>query len=238
MVASSHGPDSTAVQSYFDYVAEGWSAHYASDGTMAGRIERFLDAVQDPVRPDLRVLDFGCGSGELARAMAAKGWGVTGCDISRKMLQIAKDAPGGDDVDWRAVETAGNLPFGGGVFDLVTASSVFEYIAAPEASLAELCRILIPGGLLLLTVPDMRHPARLAEERSRQSLVGRLKRGLRHFVQGGADTDYWKYSVQRHTPGEWHAMLRAVGFVSIRVGSCDDPLLLLAGRTLETGDMS
>ena len=237
-MASSHGPDNAAVQSYFDYVAEGWSAHYGPNGAMVGRIARFLDAVPGPVRPDLRVLDFGCGSGELACAMAAKGWGVIGCDISRKMLQIAKGAPGGDDVDWLPVETAGNLPFGSGVFDLVTASSVFEYISAPEASLAELRRVLIPGGLLLLTVPDMRHPVRLAEERRRHSLIGRLKRGLSQFVQGGADTDYWNYSVQRHMPGEWHAMLCAVGFVSIRVASCDDPLLLLAGRTAESGDMS
>jgi ubiquinone/menaquinone biosynthesis C-methylase UbiE len=235
VTASPRDPGGGAVQSYFDRVAAHWSAHYMPGGLMESRIARFLAAAEPVARPDLRVLDFGCGSGELARAMAGQGWRVNACDISREMLRAAEAAPGGDGVEWRAVQSGGALPFADGSFDLVTASSVFEYIAAPEAGLAELCRVLAPGGLLLITVPDMRHPVRLAEEKSRHSLGGRVKRGLRRIARGGAETDYLKYSIQRPTPEEWCALLRIAGFAPQPFPACDEPLLLLAALKKEKG---
>lgn len=217
------------VQSYFDGVAGSWSDHYAPGGRMAGRIERFTAACEAYSRAQMRVLDFGCGSGELAVALAQKGWRVTGCDISGEMLRHAEAAPGGGGVTWQALDVAGGvtLPFDGESFDLAVASSVFEYVLHPEAHLKELCRILMPGGHLLVTVPDMRHDVRIKEESQRHDLRGRVARFVRRVRARGEDTDYYGYSVTRHAPEHWIKMLSTCGFTPEPLPNCEDPLLLL-----------
>ena len=218
-----------SVQSYFDGVAGCWSENYAPGGAMHARVERFIVAGAEDAPPDARVLDFGCGSGELARAMAKRGWRVTGCDISREMLRIAEAAPGGGSVAWHAIEPAAKLPFDAASFDLATASSVFEYISDPAASLKELHRTLLPGGRVLLTVPDMRHTVRIAEEKNRYHRGRHLLRWVRSVVTRGEDADYLPYSLSRPTPEGWLDLLRASGFAPCPPAACTDPLLLLKG---------
>ena len=216
-----------SVHSYFDGVAGRWSANYARGGVMRARIERFIDACAKSAAPDMRVLDFGCGSGELARAMAARGWRVTGCDMSREMLRIAESAPGGGTVEWRAVQPAAKLPFADDSFAIATASSVFEYIPQPAASLKELHRVLLPQGRILLTVPDMRHAVRIAEEKNRHSLRGHIMRWARRVWARGEDIDYLPYSLSRPTPEGWLELLRDCAFTPDPLPDCSDPLLLL-----------
>lgn len=218
-----------SVQSYFDSVAGRWSDNYAPGGIMRGRIERFVAACAASVAPNARVLDFGCGSGELACAMAARGWHVTGCDISNEMLRAAETTLGGDKVSWRAIDSSAKLPFAYESFDLAIASSVFEYISEPATSLSEIHRVLVPEGRVLLTVPDMRHPVRIAEEKRRHSLHGKLFRWVRGFLMRGEELDYLPYSISRPAPEEWLEQLRACAFTPHPLADCTDPLLLLEG---------
>ena len=76
----------------FDAKAVTWSAKYAPDGPLAGRLASLSAAVSRYARAGDRVLDLGCGTGELARTLAAAGLRVTGCDISRQMLLRAARA--------------------------------------------------------------------------------------------------------------------------------------------------
>ena len=151
------------VQRLFDAKAATWPQKYAPDGPLAGRLASLLAAVRAHAPSGSRVLDLGCGTGELARALAAAGFGVTGCDISAEMLRQAVGTPGGCagwvrlEPDWRS------LPFASASFDAVVAASVLEYVAEPAAVLAECARVVSSGGVVLYTVPDLRHPARWAE---------------------------------------------------------------------------
>ncbi|MBM3555640.1 MAG: methyltransferase domain-containing protein [Alphaproteobacteria bacterium] len=94
-----------------------------------------------------RVLDVGCGDGSLARAMATAGAAVTGLDSDPAQLAEARRLGGaGEWVEGHA-ET---LPFPDASFDLVTAISVLCFVADAKAAIAEMARVLKPGGRLVI----------------------------------------------------------------------------------------
>ena len=96
------------------------------------------------------VLDFGCGAGRVAAALAGRARSVTGVDVSAAMLAIARArVPGA-----RFIEVDGGaLPLQGAVFDTVLAVDSFPFLVQTEAigpQLAEIARVLRPGGRLLV----------------------------------------------------------------------------------------
>jgi SAM-dependent methyltransferase len=98
-----------------------------------------------------RILDAGCGSGSLFAALRDRGGLVTGIDRSAGMLALARRRLG-DDADLRVAELGGPLPFPDGMFDYVTASLVLHYLEDWGPALAELRRVLKPGGRLIVSV--------------------------------------------------------------------------------------
>ena len=100
------------VRQLFDAKAATWPSKYAPDGRLAGRLTRLADAVAYHVPAGGSVLDLGCGTGELAIALAASGMRATGCDISPEMLRIAAGADAPGTVDWVELEPGWRvLPF-------------------------------------------------------------------------------------------------------------------------------
>ncbi len=152
------------VRSLFDGKAAGWPGKYAADGRLAGRLTQLAAAVRDHAAAGGELLDLGCGSGDLARHLAAAGYRVTGCDISPRMLEQAAAADRGQTVRWAGLEPGWRaLPFAPPSLDAVVASSVLEYVPDPAVVLAECARVLRPGGVLLCTVPRVTHPVRWLE---------------------------------------------------------------------------
>ncbi len=98
-----------------------------------------------------RILDAGCGSGPLFAALRDRGAIVTGFDKSAKMLELARRRLG-DDADLRVADLGSPLPFPDGTFDDVTASLVLHYLGDWGPALAELRRVLRPGGRLISSV--------------------------------------------------------------------------------------
>jgi len=98
-----------------------------------------------------RILDVGCGSGPLFAALRDRGAIVTGIDQSTGMLELARRRLG-DDADLQVAELGSPLPFPSDTFDDVTASLVLHYLEDWGPALAELRRVLKPGGRLIVSV--------------------------------------------------------------------------------------
>ncbi|MEU6064183.1 class I SAM-dependent methyltransferase [Streptomyces sp. NPDC047082] len=98
-----------------------------------------------------RILDAGCGSGPLSAALRDRGAIVTGIDASAGMLALARRRLG-DDVALHMVDLSDRLPFADGAFDDVVASLVLHYLEDWGPTLAELRRVLRPGGRLIASV--------------------------------------------------------------------------------------
>jgi SAM-dependent methyltransferase len=95
------------------------------------------------------LLDVGCGTGHLADELLAAGHRVTALDRLPEALGAARTRAGGLGL---VRADAGRLPLRAGAFDAVTLLDVLEHVD-DAATLAELRRVLRPGGLLVLTVP-------------------------------------------------------------------------------------
>jgi SAM-dependent methyltransferase len=109
------------------------------------------------VGPGTRVLDVGTGPGVVAGAAAARGARVTAVDAEPSMAEAAARHVPGLDV---RVAVLPDLPLPDGEFDAVTGNFVINATGNPAAVLAELRRVLRPGGRLALTCwPESPPPA-------------------------------------------------------------------------------
>jgi len=111
-----------------------------------------------------RLLDVGCAGGFLVATARAQGWRAIGIDLALEACRAATRAAAGPVVqaDARA------LPFGAGALDAVTLVNVLDHTTEPHAVLREAARVLRPGGLLVLRVPNVDFHAPWAH------LLGRL----------------------------------------------------------------
>ncbi len=96
-----------------------------------------------------RVLDAPCGDGSLARALAARGWCVWAGDIATRPFVRA------DRVRFVRLDLDERLPFADHSFDAVVSLEGVEHLLLPARCLAEFCRVLRPGGVLVLTTPNI-----------------------------------------------------------------------------------
>jgi SAM-dependent methyltransferase len=114
------------------------------------------------LRPRDRVLDMGCGAGRHAFEMFRRGADVVAFDQDGDELAAVLDlfaamreageVPAGAEADIKQGDAL-SLPFVDGEFDRVVAAEVLEHIPDDTAAIAELVRVLRPGGTIAVTVP-------------------------------------------------------------------------------------
>ena len=93
----------------------------------------------------VRVLDFGCGAGDMLKALGRLGYDAYGCDIA---------VPAGDSDRIRKIEQRPyRIPYADNFFDVVTSTSVLEHAKNPEEYMPEICRVLKPGGYAMHILP-------------------------------------------------------------------------------------
>lgn len=102
--------------------------------------------------PAGRALDVGCATGDFAWEMGQQpGWAAFGIDISRGAVSYAHSQLGVKG----GVAVLNAAPFADGSFDAITMWNVFEHVYDPRAVIAEAARLLRPGGVLVITHPNL-----------------------------------------------------------------------------------
>ena len=174
---------------------------------------RVVRKLQPQLRSDAKVLDVGCGTGDLSVELFEKtAVQVTGIDFCRPMLELAQaKAP-----HLRFIEgDALRLPFSDAAFDCVTVAFALRNLASVEQGLAELNRVLKPGGMIAVlefsqpTVPGIRQLVRFYYRRL-LPWIGGLLSGLRSAYE------YLPDSISRFPDQQTLAsMMRAAGFAEV-----------------------
>lgn len=214
---------------FFDTAAAGWTSRYDRDAAVAARKAQFANAVQARFSRPADILDFGCGSGDIALQLSEFGHRVTGYDLSEAMITEARRADRDGRVRWLAA-TEASFPPAPASFDAIVASSVLEYVPDIDATLARLSGLLRHDGFLFASLPDMRDPVRHRESWLRlAATVPGLRRILQHsrWREGAA---YLRISTNRMAPEVWQQRLRQAGLLPEPLPESTGPLMLLTAR--------
>ncbi len=122
---------------------------------LARRVDELRDALVARVvrrhRPAGRLLDVGCGRGDLLARFGA-GHHLHGIELSDSGLELAKDRL--PDAVLRAGDIQEAIPFDG-TFDAITAINVIEHLSRPDAALRNLASVQDPGALLVVHLPTI-----------------------------------------------------------------------------------
>lgn len=195
-----------------------------------------------PVAGPGRLLDFGCGGGSYLRRMADLGWRVTGLDISPVVVRTVRAELGCEAV-------AGTLPhpeLRPGSFDVVTMWQALEHVHRPATVLRAAYELLVPGGKLVVAVPNFdslpagwfgeswfgldlpRHLTHFTPD----TLTGMLRAsGFRvESARGLVHSDWLRSSATRATAGtagfaarlcRWRPVARAVAWACYALGRAE-----------------
>ena len=109
-----------------------------------------IDALRLVAKPG-RLLDGGCGTGGFIALAQRAGWQAVGVELSERAVLFAR----GQGLDVRQ-GTLADQRFPPGHFDVVTLWDVLEHVPHPQREIAEIHRILRPGGVLAIRVPNTR----------------------------------------------------------------------------------
>ena len=101
---------------------------------------------------DCSVLDLGCGAGEFSCLLSELGARVVACDGDP--VTLARVKAQNPPFDVREADCEQPLPFADAAFSCVTLLEVIEHIGLAERLLGEICRVLKPGGHLVLSTPN------------------------------------------------------------------------------------
>jgi len=152
-------PEASAeeLSSFYPEASYGFTLERGLRGTVQKLLQRML-FVYVLARPPLRAvaqltpgasLDVGCGRGDLGEALVRHGWRVAGVEPSPEACAAARRR--GVDATAGTLET---VPYGAGTFDAVVMRHSLEHVPDPIRDLQRVKRVLRPGALLAISVPN------------------------------------------------------------------------------------
>jgi ubiquinone/menaquinone biosynthesis C-methylase UbiE len=204
----------TAIRAYFDARADEYTQERARQHSFRSQRDLVLGMLEGVSG---RIADLGCGPAVMAEDLLGRGFDVWGVDASEQMIErgaarmqehplAARLRLGVGDVE--------RLDFPTGFFDAVLAMGVLEYFTDYRAALAEVHRVLRPGGLAVLTVPNQ-HSAYHLVRSPAVALRNAVKRALGRAVNEEA------FVTNRCVPWQLDRDLGTAGFLKLESRGCN-----------------
>ena len=165
-----------------------------------------------------RILDAGCGPAVLAGDLLKRAREVWGIDVSEQMIAYGRARMEHHPLRHRchlSVGDAQQMSHEEGFFDAVVSLGMLEYLISYRPALAEMYRVLRPGGCAVLSVPNRvsaYHLSRLAADKVRSL----LKRALKRSPSGSE-----RFVTNRCVPSRLDRELEAVGFRKLEARYCN-----------------
>ncbi len=215
---------------YHRKLAKSWEQRYRKRSFQA-RQAVLVECLQARDLAGCSWLDAGCGTGTLSRLLAERGCRVLGVDAAKEMVeaadQLAQSGDGSVQLKFERVETIARLPLVSNSCDGVLCSSVLEYVSDVDACLKEFARVLRPGGVLLVSVPN------------RHSIVRRTQAGCHRLGKwlGRKWVAFLDYSRNQYSANQFERILATQGFCSERVVAFGSPLPKWAQRSQYGGSL-
>ncbi len=152
------------VAEFFNRRVDRYDAAYGAPGpgrhVLGARMAAALELIGEGPGDSL---DVGMGTGRLCVELAARGWTVSGIDISGAMVARARARlPAA--ADRFRCGSLQQLPFADASYDVVSATGVIEYVHDLAAALGELARVLRPLGLAVLSISNPDTPYRFSRQ--------------------------------------------------------------------------
>lgn len=177
--------------------------------------EVYAQLVKDYVKPESVVLDLGCGRGGLVEQLEHPLAQVVGVDPDwQSLVEHRLPLP-------RTVGISGRLPFAAERFDVVFASWLLEHLAHPAVDLAEIGRVLKPGGVFVFITPNKKHPLSMLNQ-----LFGRfalLQGRLVEWLYGRAADDAFPTRYRANTTAALQTLGAESGLQLITLHTIPDP---------------
>lgn len=152
------------------------------------RIRKLLRLLESETPGHL--LDVGCAGGELAALLATRGWGVHGVEAEPALVEAARAR--GVEAHSLDLDSA-PLPWPDGAFDAVVTAEVIEHVVDTDRLLAEIARVLRPGGALVVTTPNL-----ASFENRLRLLLGRYPMWMDVGLEGTGHLRYYTPRMLRH----------------------------------------
>jgi len=169
----------------------------------------YEETLRDHLAPDARWLDLGCGHQLLPdwretqeQELVSRARVLVGVDYCLESLKRHRS------IRLKARADIGCLPFGHGIFDLVTANTVVEHLDDPKVQFGEALRVLKPGGLFIFHTPNgLGYPTILA-----RLIPEALKARLACILERRQEHDVFRTYYRANTRGRIRRLAEQLGF--------------------------
>jgi len=172
-------------------IHEKWESVYRSSESQDDLNDRIMDRIMRLLQPapGSLFLDAGCGTGDHSARIGRLGMRCVGVDISEQILEDARERVARDGLNERVsfrAEKVEQLTFQDGSFDFVHCRGVLMHIPGWEQALGELCRVLKPGGKLVVIESNLSSiEARLV------GMARRVSRRKSRLVETPGGWEFW-----------------------------------------------
>lgn len=197
-----------SVTDHFNRMAPTFITNYLSAPDFKERLEVWRRAIENSLAQmpaKSLCLDMGCGDGSISRQIAARGIRTIGFDQSKTMLELARSRAVEEGVGSRAEYVLASLPLPEELSKayensagLIICSSVMEYVDDYETALRQFHSLLMPGGVLLLSLPN------------RLSIYRLFERTFRRFL--ASQDSYLRHQRHQFDPGFVKPLLAEFGY--------------------------